>query len=261
MTRPSPPLLSRFLTVVALLTMLLSACGPSAPAVDQNAVMTAAFATVHGAYTQTAFAAPTNTPLPTETPRPTQSPQPTAFVPSVILSVSVSSATGGNCRFGPDVIYVARFILPFNKSLESIGRDASAQWILVREPGGAKACWMSATALTVQGDVATLPVVSTDLLISAKYLPPASVAAVRSGDQLQITWAEVTIEPRDTYLDSHFLLELWTCVGGQLTFSNVATNALSAVVTDQPGCAEPSRGQIRTATKDGYSTPAPIPWP
>ncbi len=249
------------LSVIALLTIVLSACGPSAPVTDPNALMTLAFATVNSSFTQTALAAPTNTPLPVETPRPTQPPQPTAFVPSVILTVTVASATGGNCRFGPDLVYVGRFILPFNKTLEATARDASAQWILVREPGGTKACWMNVTALTFQGDVATLAVAGTDLPISAKYLPPANIVAARSGDQVQISWADVTIEARDTSLESRFLLELWTCTAGQLTFSNVATSVLSAVVTDGSGCAEPSHGEIRTATKDGYSTPAPIPWP
>ena len=50
-------------------------------------------------------------------------------------------------------------------------------------------------------------------------------------------------------------------VYNNLIYEIRSTNDVFITVIDQPGCAEPSHGQISTATRSGYSQPAPIPWP
>jgi len=113
---------------------LLTACGRAPtpePALDPNLAMTAAFATVHVAFSQTALAVPTATPPPTATPVP---PFPTPFVPSVTLPAIIKVVIA-NCRYGPGTDYVAPIRLRNGKVLEAIGHDAQAQWFLVRKPG------------------------------------------------------------------------------------------------------------------------------
>lgn len=243
-------------------TFVLSACGGNAtpdPALDPVLAMTQAFATVNAAFTQTALAVPTNTPKPTETPIPTVPPQPTQFTPTVVLLVTVTAPA--NYRFGPSTVYASPGGARTGKALETIGRDASGQWLLVREPGGKKSSWINIIALNVQGDINTLAIAPVELLFTPNYPPPSNVTATRSGDQIQIAWSEVPVQPQVVYLDSHYFLELWLCNGGQLAYTILATNDLTITATDQTGCAEASHGVIHTTTREGYSQPTTIPWP
>lgn len=254
----------RILFLLLAATLALSACGgETAPTSDPNAVMTLAFATVNASFTQTALAVPTNTPLPTETPTSTPEPTPSVFEPTVILSGSVNTGVA-YCRFGPEQVYVARFGLRMNKALDIIGRTQASDWLLVRDVGGstAKSCWISAPLLTVQGDVATLAVAPVVWITSQKYPPPANIVAARNGSTITITWDVVQVEKSDLYLEGRYLLEVWTCKAGVLSRNLISVKAAQTDFTDEPGCSEPSHGQIFTATRDGYSIPAPItPWP
>lgn len=249
--------------LVIVVTLALSACGggPSAPTSDPDAVMTLAFATVNASFTQTALAVPTNTLPPTETPVP---PPPTSagsaqFMPTVTFAVTISAQA--NCRFGPDTAYAGPGGLRSGKVLEAIGRDPTAQWLLLREAGGKKSCWVNVIALSMQGDPSALAVAPVTLIFTPNYPPPANVTATRNVDQVTISWADVPLQPKDTHPESHYFLELWLCNAGALTYTLRSTNDLTITVIDQPGCAEASHGQIYTATRDGYSQPASIPWP
>ena len=256
-------MIKRILFTLFIAAFALSACGGNAtpdPALDPNIAMTAAFATVHAAFTQTALAVPTTPPAPTETPGPTAPPQPTQFTPTVKLPVTVT--TPANCRFGPSTTYAGPGAFKTGKTLEAIGRDAGGQWLLVREAGAKKSCWVNVITLSVQGDAATLDIAPVELLITPNYPPPANISATRSGDQVVITWSDVPLTPQATYLDTRYFLELWLCNGGALTYAILATNNLFISVTDQPGCAEASHALLYTTTKEGYSQPAAIlPWP
>jgi hypothetical protein len=247
--------------ILSIFAMLLSACGGNAtpdPALDPNLAMTAAFASVYASFTQTALAIPTLPPAPTETPVPAV-PQPTQFTPTVILPVTVT--VGANLRFGPSTVYAGPGGARSGKVLEAIGRDASGQWLLVREPGGKKSSWINIITISVQGDVNSLAIAPVELIITPNYPPPSNITATRNSDQVQISWGEVPLTPQVTYIDSHYFLELWLCTGGQLTYTILATNDLFITVTDQPGCAEASHGLLHTTTREGYSQPATIPWP
>jgi len=253
---------TRTILTLSIFALLLSACGQSTPdpALDPVLAMTQAFATVNAAFTQTALAVPTTPPAPTETPGPTAPPQPTQFTPTVTLTVTVT--TPANCRFGPSTTYAGPGAFKTGKTLEAIGRDAGGQWLLVREAGAKKSCWVNVITLNVQGDAATLDIAPVELLITPNYPPPSNISATRNGDQVVITWSDVPLTPQATYLDSHYFLELWLCNGGALTYAILATNNLFISVTDQPGCAEASHALLYTTTKEGYSQPAAIlPWP
>ncbi len=252
-----------FLTfVVAALT--LSACGGSDatpdPALDPVIAMTAAFATVNASFTQTAQALPTTPPPPTETPTLSSFPFPSPFTPTAIIQVVVS-VPAVNCRFGPDTIYVAPYGLRYGKVREAIGKDQTGSWLLVREPGGKKACWVISSAVILQGNLADLAICQVKLPITTLYPPPTIINVTRDGNKVQISWNEVPLQQKDTYLENHYLLDVWICNNNQLINKLIGTNELSAILTDDTGCASPSEGQIYTSSKAGYSSPLQIPWP
>jgi hypothetical protein len=252
----------KILLILLAASFVLSACGGNTtpdPALDPLIAMTSAFATVNAAFTQTALAVPTTPPPPTETPGPTAGPKPTQFSPAVTLTVSVKATA--NCRFGPSTIYAGPGGVRTGKILEAIGRDATSQWLLVREQGRKKSCWVNIVALNVQGDINTLVVAPVELIFTADYPAPPNITAVRNGDQVVISWGDVPLQPQAIYLDGHYFLEVWLCSSGQLTYTILGTNDLTVTVTDQTGCAEASHGLLYTTTREGYSQPATIPWP
>ena len=252
---------ARSILSFTLIALLLTACGsaPSQPTADPNLVMTVAFATVYAAGTQTALAMPTNTP--TETPQPTATipPLPTDFVPAVILPAVVTAPA--NVRFGPGVQYAGPGGLRTGKTLEVVGRNAAGDWLLIREVGGQKTSWVYAPNLTVQGDIASLAIAPVVLPITPNYQPPTNIKAARAGDQVQVVWDAVTVQLKDAYLGSTYFIEAWVCSGGQIVYNVFATKDTFIVIPDQPGCAEASRGNVYTTTREGYSQPASIPWP
>ena len=252
---------TRTILTFALIALLLSACGgaPAQPTADPNLVMTVAFATVYASGTQTALAMPTNTPTETPVPTATFPPQPTAFVPTVILQATVTIPA--NVRFGPGTQYAGPGGLRSGKVVEVIGRNAAGDWLLIREVGGQKSSWVYASNLTVQGDIASLPIAPVVLPITPNYQPPTNIRAARAGDQVQVAWDAVTVQPKDTYLESTYFIEAWVCSGGQIVYNIYATKDTFITIPDQPGCAEASRGNLYTTTREGYSQPAAIPWP
>ena len=251
----------RIFFTLMIAAMFLSACGQPTtdPSLDPNLAMTVAFATVNAAGTQTVQAIPTNTATATLPPTETPTPKPAVFEPTVILSASVTAPA--NCRFGPSTVYAGPGGLRTGKILEAIGRDGLGQWILIREIGGKKSCWVYAPNLSVQGDIASLPVAPVTLVFTPNYQPPANIKAARAGDQVQVSWDAVTIQLKDMYLDSTYFIEAWVCSGGQIVYTIYATKDTFIVIPDQAGCAEASRGSVYTTTKEGYSVAGAIPWP
>lgn len=248
--------------LLGILTLTLSACGGDTtpdPALDPLVAMTSAFATVNASFTQTAQAIPTTPPPPTASPTTTAPPQPTAFEPAATIPITISAPA--NCRFGPDTVYAGPGGLRTGKVLDAIGRDASGQWLLVREASGKNSCWVNIIAIDTPGDINTLAIAPVSLLFTPNYPPPSNVGATRNVDQVTINWTEVPLQPKDTHPESHYFLEMWLCANGTLTYTLRSTNDLTITVIDQPGCAEASHGQIYTATRAGYSQPAAIPWP
>jgi len=253
----------RILLTLATAALTLSACGGDAtpdPALDLNVAMTQAFATVNASFTQTAQAIPTTPPPPTDNTALTPSPFPSPFKPTMVFQVTVSVPIV-NCRFGPDTIYVAPYGLRYGKVREAIGKDETGNWLLVREPGGKKACWVIASAVTLQGNIASLATSQVKLPTTNSYPPPTIVNVTRDGNQVNISWNDVPLQQKDIYSENHYLLDVWICDNGQSTHKLIGTNELSVTFTDAIGCNNPSEGQIYTSSKAGYSSPVQIPWP
>ena len=252
---------TRKIFTFTLIALLLSGCGSAAanPTLDPNLIMTVALGTVNAASTQTAFAMPTSTATATLPPTETPTPKPPSFEPTVTFTATVTIPS--NVRFGPSTLYAGPGGLRTGKLVEVIGRNAAGDWLLVRETGGKKSSWVYATNLTVQGNVASLAVAPVILPITPNYPPPANIKSARAGDQVQVSWDAVTIQLKDMYLESTYFVEAWVCSGGQIVYNIYAIKETSLVIPDQAGCAEASRANLYTTTKEGYSQPAAIPWP
>ena len=95
--------LTNILGILLISTLALTACGGSdaeaTPTLDPNLIQTSAVETFSAILTQTALAAPSNTPVPTLTPAPTFPPLPTstAGVPFGTLPTTSSGSTSTSC--------------------------------------------------------------------------------------------------------------------------------------------------------------------
>ncbi|HVN14180.1 MAG TPA: hypothetical protein VMT73_00445, partial [Anaerolineales bacterium] len=90
------------------------------------------------------------------------------------------------------------------------------------------------------------------------------VMAIRSGDQVTITWDYTTPVPpgmRESTDSPLWLVELWTCQKGQLVFTPIGAFDSTVVITDEAGCSEPSHGHVYLSDVDGYDGPTEIKWP
>jgi hypothetical protein len=176
---------------------------------------------------------------------------------SLVSEVIVTTTT--SCRFGPDQAYVPRYRVGVG-TFQVIGRDSSGNWLHVYPPGLKKSCWIETRFTLAPVDIAKIPVIPFYLEFKSKYEPPSNIKALRSDGQVQISWNDVVLQS-EVLSKNRFLLELWLCTNDALTYTLRSTNDLTITVTDQPGCSEASHGQIFTATREGYSQPAAIPWP
>ncbi|GEM_PF-6776153 len=171
----------------------------------------------------------------------------------VIVTATVS------CRFGPNKAYVPRYRVGVG-TFQVIGQDTSGQWLHVYPPGLKNSCWIETQFVKMPVDIDGFAVVPFRLETNIKYKSPENVKTIRSGEQVQISWNDLVL-PNEVSPQNRFLLEMWLCANGALTYTLRSTNDLTITVIDQPGCAEASHGQIYTATRIGYSQPTVIPWP
>ncbi len=127
-----------------------------------------------------------------------------------------------------------------------------------------KWCWISPYVVDLVGDPNTVIVenVSSHLpWANNLYAAPAYVSAERRGDQVIVSWSPVWMTLDD---DRGYFLEVWVCQNGNFVWMPTSLPdqyTTSATFTDQPGCSEPSGGQIYTVEKHGYTNPKDIPWP
>jgi hypothetical protein len=86
---------------------------------------------------------------------------------------------------------------------------------------------------------------------------------VRKGDQVTITWKSQPLRAGDEEGPNMviYIVEVWTCAGGQVTFKPTGTNFAALTVTDEAGCSAPSFGRVFFQEKHGFAGPAEIPWP
>lgn len=256
-----------FLT--CLIFGLLSACGPSP---EQQATMTATAQTATAAmwtktptstFTQTFTPTPTSTFTPTITLTPTITftpsitPTPTFDFPKVTVNKAVAS-----CRFGPSVEYLHQYDLVQGDKGIVWGRAPVGTWLYVKMDRWNGPCWLSSYVVDVVGDVNTVIVEKVRLPITnALYGPPQNVETVRDGDQVTVTWDEVWMTVDD---DRGYFLDVWVCQDGNYVWTPKGLPDqyhTEWTFTDQPGCSQPSGGQLYTVEKHGYTDPVSIPWP
>ena len=107
-----------------------------------------------------------------------------------------------------------------------------------------------------------------------RFPPPTDVSADRYGNLVGISWTGkiVALGDRESETSPRFLVEAWTCIGGQIVFSPIGVGAdlkapdgsltqVGTQVQDDAGCSEPSHAQVFLAHKDGYVGPVAVPWP
>lgn len=208
----------------------------------------------------------TFTPLPTDTPAPTESPTQTP-IPTVERLSATVTAELLSCRYGPGPEYLYLFAFRRTANIKLIGRvDADNwKWALVEND---VPCWVHTNFLDITGDFKTLPVVypGTAKLPITPYYPRSEVLTAernKETNQITISWLPVPISAGD-YEDEtmqQYLVEIWRCEAGELIFDPLATNFTFITFFDEPGCNEPSHGQVWVQEKHGYAGPAEIPWP
>lgn len=202
----------------------------------------------------------TSTSLPTETKTPT---------PLPVVERLKAKVTAGllSCRYGPGRDYLYLFAFRQGANIELVGRVDAENWDWVWVENKIR-CWVNAKFLDVAGDIKGLPVVYPEIAklpITPYYPPSAVLSAQRNKDnnEVAVSWVHVLISPGDFEDDTMqtYLVEVWRCAGGELIFDPLATSLAFITFFDEPGCFEPSHGNVYVQEKHGYAGPAEIPWP
>ena len=219
--------------------------------------------------TQTETATPTNTQTATATVTPSLTPIPTY----AILQAEVLNRIA--CRHGPGDIYLYRFgLIPGNR-MEVRGRvdvqtgRQTETWLWGLPEFFPDVCWVNARDVKLGGELSSLEVVYPDkvdlpFLRDPRWPIPQNVQAERQGDEVTISWDffDVPLGERESENSPRYVLEVWLCQNGQVTFTPLPVYDVTKVtVIDQGGCAEPSHGRIILAEKHGYVGPVEIKWP
>ncbi len=223
-------------------------------------------AALKAAATATFTVAPSGTSIPEAT-----------FTPIATVTVTPPASLGGavdsdllSCRYGPGASYLYQYGLSKGEQIEVIGKaeTTGGLWLYVKSKDRQRPCWVNARFLQVDGDASTLGQVYPQqapliLFFHDRFPPVANVFASRSGDSVYVQWTgyELALGDRESAESPQYLVEFWTCQGGDIVFSAYGAFEEAAVVQDEAGCAEPSHGQVYIAHKDGYVGPVAIPWP
>lgn len=207
----------------------------------------------------------TVTPTPTwqfsPTPSLTPTITPTPGLPQAVLPAYT------DCLHGPGEFYPYKTSYPAGSRVEVVGRSQDATWINIRPIGDWNSCWIPVAQAQLEGYlVADLPFVyTTPPLVRYDYRYPAA-RAVRKGNVVTLSWEAVWMSE---YELRGYLIEAWVCRSGELIFIPIGitptyqqnTGEFSIEIVDEPGCAQPSRVRIATASKRGYTFSPDIPWP
>ena len=243
--------------------------------------------------TQTQIVPPTSTPVPVMTQTSTATEASTATEPSTQTATATLTATPSftpvptysilgaeiinrtACRYGPGDIYLYRFgLIPGNR-IEVRGRVEMwngrelQTWLWGLPEFFPDVCWVKARDVKLGGELSSLEVVYPDkvelpIIPNARWPVPQNVEARRLGDEVTITWDffDVPLGERESEGSPRYVVELWLCQDGQVTFTPISAYEFTKVVViDQAGCAEPSHGRIYLAEKHGYVGPVEIKWP
>lgn len=212
--------------------------------------------------TRTATPTPTLTPTitatPTITPTPTVTETPTPTLTATFDFPDVTVNQQAHCRYGPNKAYLHAGDLYEGDHGLLWNRNYDGTWLWVRFDKLWYACWVSASVVTVEGDIFSVVTYMNPLPASTLYGPPGWVNAERQGDDVVVTWAKVNMTEDD---DRGYFLKVSVCQNGYRIDVLAATMGTSYTFLDQAGCDGASGGQVYTVEKHGYTGPAVIPWP
>lgn len=257
------PIMKALTLILAIL--LLTACSPAVitPSQTPTAASTATAlppsTTPLPSATATVTRTPTVTATPTITSTPTITLTPTFNFPKVIVT-----AEAAHCRYGPNQAYLHAADLYKGDRGEVRGRWYLNGWLHVRFDKLNYHCWVAPSVIEVTGDLNTVIVynqIDLTRIGTNQYGPPQGLKASRSGDQVTISWNQMSMTEDK---DRGYFIDMFVCQNGAylwwpVSFANQYTT--SYTVTDEPGCPSPSGGVIYTVEKHGYSQPLTIPWP
>jgi len=179
------------------------------------------------------------------------------------------------CNHGPGQYYLYRYGLIAGIKLQVFGRDINSGWVYVLADGYEGKCWVNLSQIKLNGNISELKVLYPGAVkLPASFLWPApqNVYTTRTsnGAQLAIYWDEYILADGDLEGEGspRYLLELWLCKDGALSFNptfywsdnSPGDGKAGILVSDEPGCSEPSHGVIYLAEKHGYTGPIDIPW-
>jgi hypothetical protein len=172
-----------------------------------------------------------------------------------------------SCRYGPGAPYLYLYGMVKGAVQDVIGRTDTGNWVLTKSRGDNKACWVKTEYLNLNGDVMSVEMVYPDKYklpqSNPHYHSPWDVAAIRKGDQVVITWKSDPLRAGDEESPTSvlYVVEVWTCEGGKVTFKPIGAYQPMVTVKDEAGCTEPSHGRVFFSEKHGYAGPTEITWP
>ena len=253
---------------LVILILLITSCAAQpdppvetaspSPSATSKASSTAS-ATPLPSATATATAPPTPSASPSPTPTATATPLPTYVVlrGEVIIDQAV-------CHYGPGAPYLYKYGVYKGSNLEILRRVALGNYIEIQAIGGSNACWVREDYLAIKGSLLDLqPVDAAEVSPAAFTLlcAPHRRVCRRAGNQVTVSWHGLALRAGDDFEQTPYIVETWVCRGGQMVFDPVGTYRNAVEVSDEPGCAEPSRARLLAAEKHGYTRPVEIDWP
>ncbi len=252
------------LLVLILLGLLLPACSsPSLASFLATATPTPTI-TLTPTHTHTATLTPTSTDTPTNTPTPTVTLTPT-ITPTPTISPTATfdfpDATvlqQSHCRYGPGVAYLHAGDLYTGYHALVWNRNYDGSWLFIKPDIQEWPCWISASLVSVEGDIFSVVVMHRRLPWSVLYGPPDKVWAERNGDKVTVSWTAVYMTEDD---DRGYMIEARICQNGFLFDVAVHTDTPSYTFTDEETCDGKSAGSLFVVEKHGYTDPVSIPWP
>jgi hypothetical protein len=147
-------------------------------------------------------------------------------------------------------------LLPEGGTAQVDGRNYASTWLWVKLVDETAHCWLAASAVIVHGDLAGVPLVSTEPPINTNLATLNNVQATRNNDNVTVTW-----DAAEPALDLHYLIRAKVCSGGNIIEWQDTTLSTSYTLQDQDNCSGDSSAKVYMVNRLGYSTPVEVPWP
>jgi hypothetical protein len=163
-----------------------------------------------------------------------------------------------HCRFGPGVAYLHAIDLWAGDTGEVHNRNYDASWLYIQPDKWENHCWVSASVVEIDGDPYSVYVWMSPLPYTTFSGPPTNVQAVRSGNQVTVSWNDLKVPKEDM---RGYLIEATICANSTLVDVAYHTDKGEMTIQDDQNCSGPSHGVLYGVEKHGYTQPVDIPWP